>query len=240
MYQIFKIKKKPDSYRVIYAPVDYYKKFLKGVIPTLKAIYDENVIYDCDHAFLSGRSCITNAKEHIGNRFVLSLDIEDFFDSIRIENIQKYFPDQKLLDFILVDKRVVQGFPTSPYLANISMIDADFRITMFLKKMDLKAKYTRYADDLYISFSKKEDGKQVIEVVSSILKELGFRLNDSKTTIYDKEKGRAIITGIGVSMEKIYPTRRTLKKIRASIHQENTRSYLGLRAWRNYILKNAD
>ena len=230
LYRTIKINKKNGKYRTIYAPSPSYKSLLRSFIPFLLDIYNRNIIFDCDHAFLPNRNSVTNASQHINNRYVLTLDIENFFDSIQTHRLLEYIPPN-ILSFMLVDNKVVQGFPTSPYLANLSMIQIDFQIIQALKKIDPSIIYTRYADDLTISFNLNTHHKNIQNIIENILKEFQLNLNSLKTKIQDKQNGRAIITGIGVSFNRVHPTRATLKKLRAASHQNNTSSYNGLLAW---------
>lgn len=229
-FKKFKINKKNRHYRIIYAPSEEYKIVLKALIPIFTKVYYENRFLDYDHAFLRGRNCVTNAEKHIKNSLVICLDIKDFFDSIKDRLLLKYIP-QDLLNLVLIDQAIPQGFPTSPILANIAMIDVDLKIDMALKTIDNDAVYTRYADDLTVSFNNKTHLKSIHNAIKEILNEYGFSLNTYKYDFYNKNNERAIITGIGVSKNGIHPTRKTLKKLRAAEHQENLNSYTGLKEW---------
>lgn len=230
LYKKIKISKKNNSFRTIYIPNPEYKNLLKSFIPFLENIYNQNRVFDCDHAFLKGKNCVTNAEKHIKNQYVLCLDIENFFESIQITHLLKYVP-KNILNIVLINDITVQGFPTSPLLSNIGMIDVDFEITMQLRKINPDIVYSRYADDLTISFNNKSNLENIETCIKSILKSSHLNLNVNKTSLYDKDKGRAIITGIGVSYSGVHPSRKTLKKIRAAQHQKNLRSYLGLMEW---------
>ncbi|WP_409579246.1 reverse transcriptase domain-containing protein [Vibrio owensii] len=91
--------------------------------------------------------------------------------------------------------------------------------------------YTRYADDLSVSLDQYEDIARVINGVQRILLRHGFELNARKTKILDSKNGRRVICGVGVDEETVYPTRKTLKKLRAARHQKNLSSVFGHRAW---------
>lgn len=227
-YTKHKISKKNGKVRQIYVPNENLKLFLKSFLKNLENVYFSHRTYDCDHAFLKGRNCVTNASSHIKNRFVLTLDIEDFFENISKKMLEKYFSNY-LLDLMLVDDKIVQGYPTSPYLANIAMIEVDTLILNSLNNYEII--YTRYADDLTFSFNNLALKDYIIATVVRILKVYDLKINSRKTKIQDKKNGRAIITGIGVSMYSIHPTRKTLKKIRAAKHQNNLLSMRGLVSW---------
>lgn len=222
------ISKKNGKIRQLYAPNENLKLFLKGFLKKLEGIYLENRSHDCDHAFLKGRNCVTNAINHTQNRFVLSLDIENFFESIPRKILEKYL-SKHILDLILVDNKIVQGYPTSPYLANIAMIDIDNLIINSLQNNNIT--YTRYADDLTFSFKDLTQKDYILSTVVRILKANNLKINSKKTKIQDKKNGRAIITGIGVSMHSVHPTRKTMKKIRAAQYQNNVLSEKGLISW---------
>lgn len=225
-----KISKKNNKFRTIYIPSPEYKILLKALIPFFNKVYVENRVFDSDHAFLKGRNCVTNAKKHIKNNLVLCLDIENFFDSLKEILLLKYIPPH-ILNIVLIGKAIPQGFPTSPILSNIAMIDIDFKIIMTLRKINSDIIYSRYADDLTISFNSKSDLELIHHSIKKILDEYNLSLNADKYSLYDKNHGRAIITGIGVSKNNVHPTRKTLRKMRAAAHQQNLRSYLGLKEW---------
>jgi len=77
---------------------------------------------------------------------------------------------------------------------------------------------------------RSEVGK-VIFLITNIVKNAGFKINKRKTKIQSADSGRRIITGVAIDNKGVHPTRRTLKKIRAAQHQNNTSSMLGLIEW---------
>lgn len=222
------ISKKNGKIRKIYVPNENLKTFLRTLLKSLENIYQNNYIHDCDHAFLKGKNCVTNASMHIHNRYVLSLDIENFFESLPKRLLKNYLPNQ-ILDLVLVNEKIVQGYPTSPYLANIAMIEIDHLIMKVIENKDIT--YSRYADDLTFSFNELMEREYILATVIQILKGFDLKINSKKTKFQDKNNGRAIITGVGVSMYAIHPTRKTIKKIRAAKHQNNILSERGLVSW---------
>lgn len=234
-YQRFFITTRGGKKRTIYAPDDSLKQLLRVFfLPTLQAVYDSKVIYSCDHAFISGKNCVTNAQSHIIHRYVLKMDIQQFFQSITIWHLAFYFegsPLIKFLDMLLVDGHLPQGFPTSPVLANIAMIRVDQEIVDYLKSISVRICYTRYSDDLTFSFPNKGMMVDIVTGVTRILNKYRLSVHPNKTKLQDKANGRAVITGVGVSMTRVHPTRKTLKKIRAAKHQGNDQSAKALIAW---------
>lgn len=230
-YSLISIPKKGgNSFRKIYKPTIDFKKYLQSLLPELEQIYLKHKIYTFDHAFFTGHNSVTNAKEHLKYRYVLSLDISNFFESITTNHLQEYLPPY-LLSIVLVDEKLPQGFPTSPYLSNIAMIKFDAKIYDILKKMDELITYTRYADDLTVSFNNPKLKNQIIGITAHLLKLYNFKLNKSKIKFQDKENGRVIITGVAITYDSIHPTRETLKKLRAARFQNNEMSFNGLAEW---------
>lgn len=229
-YQIARISKNNGKYRKIYMPNEAYKVHLRQLIPQLKQIYQQNVVFESDHAFVPNRNCVTNASIHIEHRYVLTIDIENFFDSVNHRVLNKYIPIF-LLEDIIIENKVPQGFPTSPIAANIAMIDIDKLIIESLERRNPNIKYSRYADDLTFSFSNIKEKDLIFAEVIKVFRGFGLKLNSKKTKFQDKNNGRAIITGIGVCLHTIHPTRKSIKKLRAANHQENNNSIIGLQEW---------
>ncbi|MDO4224121.1 MAG: reverse transcriptase family protein [Acinetobacter sp.] len=230
-YKIIKIKRKNKKARILYVPNDELKEHLKSLLPDLQEIYKNNVLVECDHAFVQGKNCITHAMQHTKQRFVLKMDIENFFHSIHTSHVAKYIPNIEPYALAFINDKLPQGFPTSPILANIAMIEIDYKIQQALNIDQSKIFYTRYADDLTFSFNDRSKEIYLIAVISDILKQYKLRVNRKKTKLFDKHHGRATITGVGVSLDGIHPTRKIKKKLRAAKHQQNESSVKGLQEW---------
>lgn len=195
-----------QEYRTIYTvseKVGFIQKWI------LKNILEKVPVSDACHAFVKGKSLVTNALKHCNNAdggWLLRLDIKDFFESITFNQVKKIFRDlgyskgasEALSQITTVQGKLCQGFPTSPMIANLVLKDFDEKITLNLKKEDII--YTRYADDLFFSGS----NRRVIhnsEVIKSIKQQVGYYLskkglliNKSKTSLQVNNHKR--ITGL--------------------------------------------
>lgn len=238
-YNTREIDKRNGGVRKIYIPSKHDSEQLKKILPSLERIYAEQINNRSSYAyaFVKKRNCALMAAQHIGFQYTLSLDIENFFDSITRRHLTKFIP-RTTLDYCLIDGAPRQGLATSPILSNIAFLPIDELIVDSLERLEIKAIYTRYADDLVFSFNKKESLKPLHQQVELILRIFGFSLNVRKTKLQSASNGRRVITGIGVDGHGIYPTRKTLKKIRAARHQMNVRSLNGLRQWAQCNLPN--
>lgn len=230
MYRIALIKKGNGKFRKICVPNSQWKKTLRELLPTLETILDHYDTTRVNYAFQHLKNCALNAYQHIGYRYTLSLDLEDFFDSITPEHVKDLIPENIITE-CFIDGSPMQGLPTSPLIATIAFLKYDKKIINLMKRLDVDAIYTRYADDLIFSFNDKIYKGRIQYLVQQALLDSGFRINSQKTKLQDTQNGRRIITGIAVDDHGLHPTRRTKRKLRAAIHQNNLASQEGLKEW---------
>ena len=87
-YKTFSIKKKSGSLRTINAPCSGLKVFQKCLNFILQTYYQPNASA-C--GFVPGRSIADGAKKHVGKRYVLNIDLKDFFDTIEHHRVKAIF-----------------------------------------------------------------------------------------------------------------------------------------------------
>ena len=179
-------------------------------LPSLKEIQIwilKNILYKIPvspfaKAYKPNVRLIENLKFHKKQPKVFTLDLENFFPSIKVKAIEKIFRQlgyskmvSKLLSKLCTrDGALPQGAPTSPYLSNLILKDADAVIANFCKQR--KIRYTRYADDL--SFSGDFDEKELLDKVTQTIEKLDLRINKSKTKLMTPNT-RQTVTGIVVN-----------------------------------------
>ena len=87
MYWHFSIAKGPKKLRMISAPDERLKFLQRKLADKLTELYrPRNPV----HGFVAERSIKTNAMAHLGRRFVVNVDLRDFFPTIsqkRVEGI---------------------------------------------------------------------------------------------------------------------------------------------------------
>jgi len=229
-YSVSKIPKGRGRYRFIYIPSKKWASHLRSFLPDLDSRLLELDEAQVNYGFVRDRNCVLNAFQHIGFEYSISFDLEDFFDSVSSKHL-KGLLEQDIIEQCLIDGVPRQGLPTSPVICNIAFSKCDTSILKVLETLNVHYVYTRYADDLTISLNDPSVIPKIKALVSSVVASYGFKINRSKTKVQSIKNGRIIITGIGIDSEVIHPTRKTLKKIRAAIHQDNKSSLKGLSEW---------
>lgn len=89
--KIIRIPKGKGRWRTIYAPSEDEKRVLLELLPTLNAAARKADSSNVAHGFREGRSPLTNAKPHIGHRFTLTMDLQDFFDSVTPDHVPDFY-----------------------------------------------------------------------------------------------------------------------------------------------------
>ncbi len=226
---IYRQEKGLGEFRLIYVPSGDYREELFWCKKELQQILDTHMESCADHAFVEGRNCVSNADVHIGMRYVLSLDIADFFDSVNRSSLNGLLSED-LLSWVMEDGAPRQGLPTSPLVANIAMLDVDRRIRKLCESLGV-VNYSRYADDISLSF-KERSLRMILEIgIETILASHGMAIKARKTRLQNANNGCIHITGVAIGNRGVRPTRATLRRIRAAMHQGNTAYYNGLVEW---------
>jgi len=198
-YRNFEITKKNGKKRPISEPLPSLKEIQIWI---LKNILEKVPVSPFAKAYKPETRLIENLKFHKNQPKVFTLDLENFFPSIKIELVEKVFLElgySKMVSNLLAklctkDSTLPQGAPTSPYLSNLIFKEADTIISEFCKQR--KIKYTRYADDL--SFSGDFDENELLNKVTETIKNLKLRINESKTKLMTPDK-KQTVTGIVVN-----------------------------------------
>ncbi|SDG49079.1 Reverse transcriptase (RNA-dependent DNA polymerase) [Thermoanaerobacter thermohydrosulfuricus] len=236
--KIVQIPKRNGEYRTIYVPDKKEKQKFKNLLGELNR-KAKNILSNAVHGFVPGRSPVTNALAHVGYEYTISFDLEDFFDTVTPEKVSKYLTKEEK-ETVFVDGAARQGLPTSPVVANLAAADMDKAILKWIKKTQKNIVYTRYADDLTLSFNEPELIPVIKDKIPEIVKRNGFKINEKKTRVQAAIAGRRIICGIAVDKNGIYPTREVKRRLRAALHQGKIRQAKGLEEWMKLKLPNSE
>ena len=198
-YRDFKIRKRNGKLRSISEPLPSLKEIQIWI---LENILENIKVSPFAKAYKKNTGLIDNVKFHKGQQKVFTLDLKDFFPSIKTKAIEQIFLSfgySKLISNLLAklctrDGHLPQGAPTSPYLSNLFFAPADNEIIKYCLSNNIK--YTRYADDL--SFSGDFNENALFTIVESAISDLGLILNPQKTKLM-RPNERQTVTGIVVN-----------------------------------------
>lgn len=231
-YRVFEIKKKAGGSREIRAPRRSLREIQKKLSEVLVDAYEPRA---AAHGYVSKRNVQTNAANHTGARYVLNVDLEDFFPSIHIGRVRGLFQGApfecnfavaKLLAQICCSEgRLPIGSPTSPIISNLICRRLDRELASLARRNGVW--YTRYADDLTFSTKRStfphafvhldDKGDLVLgETLVRILEDNSFTANLKKTRLLTRFD-RQLVTGVVVN-QFTNLNRRYIRRVRAMLH----------------------
>ena len=223
-YEKFSIPKSGGGTREICAPIGPLKTLQRRLANVLYACRDD-IDRDSDrrplsHGFRRKLSIITNARRHKRRRYVLTLDLQDFFPTFNFGRVRGFFLRNN--DFELNDKVATliaqiacfenglpQGSPCSPIIADLIAHLLDVRLAQLAKRHGLT--YSRYADDLTFSTSQQIFPSSIAAPVTpgspewtlgkeltKAIKRASFIVNPAKTRMQFR-MSRQLVTGLTVN-----------------------------------------
>ncbi|MDT0556793.1 reverse transcriptase domain-containing protein [Patiriisocius hiemis] len=240
-YNSFTINKKNGRQREISSPIPSLKNIQKQISLELNKHYRPKKQV---HSFIKKRGIKTNAKKHIKKKFVLNMDLADFFSTINFGRVRGVFLNYPfffneeiatiLAQLCCHNNKLPQGSPVSPVISNIICRSLDKELVVFSKKN--QCYYTRYADDITLSTNLKKFPSNVAELSNNevylsdslirIINNNGFTVNKEKTSIRSHYEHQ-YVTGLTVN-RKVNVKRKILKRVRAMLY-----------AWEKFGLNNA-
>ncbi len=241
-YTAFEIEKKSGGKRTIKAPTPKLKKLQShlsnALYECLDEIEKEKGLKPISFGFRKGRSIAENAAKHKRHRWVLNLDLKDFFPTFNFGRVRGFFLKDKAFELhpevattiaqIACDgKALPQGSPCSPVISELIAQILDMRLIRLAKKYG--ATYSRYADDITFSTNQKDfpmglatqDGSDPAiwhlseELVGKIVHS-GFAVNADKTRMHFRGS-RQMVTGLVVN-EKVNVASDYYRRARAMCH----------------------
>ena len=207
--------------RVFKVPDDELKHIQRRILKLLS----EYPLPDCAHGGVKKRSPKTNAEQHLGQPFLVNMDIRDFFPSVDHREVAKMFRTVLntgrettclLTRLTTIDGELPQGAPTSSMIANMLLaMPIDEPTKLLAAESDTN--YSRFVDDMAFS------GSHPVHVISPTAKAvsgLGLRIwrKRRKLKITPRSQ-RQEVTGYTVNSRKGPSIARAKRdKIRAAIH----------------------
>ncbi|MCX6269641.1 MAG: reverse transcriptase family protein [Bacteroidetes bacterium] len=201
--------------RTIETPTETLIPILDRICDSLQWLYRE---YKTDAAYGFIRTCrndadkrniYTNAARHLGKKYLLNIDIDNFFYQVDIPKVSNIFNNYRMFSFdteteklmtrlVTYRGRLPMGSPASPPLSNFATIGPDHDLLAWARGSGFV--YTRYVDDL--SFSSNMPISQThFSQISEILQSHRFLADPDKIKWFGKSDLKEI-TGLIVG-EKI-------------------------------------
>lgn len=234
-YKVFTIpKRRGDGVRVVAQPSRELKAIQREITSLLLS---KLPVHDCAHGYVRNRGIRSNAEQHLQSRFMLKLDLTDFFPSIRPPDFETHVhrhlsneideSELRLISRLLFwapkgshDLRLCIGAPSSPALSNTVVFDMDVEISDRCRELGVN--YTRYADDLTLSATEPNILSDLERVVGRIISQLEYprlRLNREKF-VHTSMARRRVVTGLVITNEGQVSIGRERKRlIRAMAHR---------------------
>ena len=247
-YTQFYLTNHKGKKRLIQAPDDALAEVQRRVATQFNTEYAD-LLPDAVHGYIprsitkSGkpRDIISNATYHLHTKYLINVDLKDFFPSIgknHLDSILKSYlkiPKKTrhlLASMCLYDEALPTGSPSSPVLSNIVSIPMDLALQVYCKQA--KVRYTRYVDDMSFS-STREFSSNFLRDIKMIIEQAGFEVNKKKIQNYGKSD-KKIVTGIVLTKRGLKVSNSAKRKLSDEIqqYQQLTQTYHNIKMLGNY------
>ncbi len=257
-YKNYTIKKKRGGTRQIFAPEKHLKSIQKRLNYFLQAYYlwiKPNEV----HGFVVnphylGTHCniVENAKVHVNKKFVLNIDLKDFFPSISARQVKEIFSstcfnfNEQLSTALALlttyEGKLPIGAPSSPVISNFVCLELDLALKEFCQKINSeyfyndnnkllhKKKQFVFFETYDIAYSRYADDitfSSNIPISTEMLSNIISIIHQYGFELNEKKLRFKLSnrkqTVTGLTVnEKVNIDRKLLKKIRAMLHDLTT------------------
>lgn len=203
-YSSFEIDKKNSTEkRKITAPQRTLKQIQRRILYLLQYIERPEWLI----SGTKGKSYIDNGKYHRNASYVLTMDIEKFYDNCIRENAYRFFKDKLctssdvaeiLTDIVTFDNGIPTGCPTSQIIAYYAYEKMFFNIKNIADKYGCD--FSVYVDDLTFSSDKPFDKEKLKREVDIELRRHHHKPKNKKIKYFSKTDAKPI-TGTIVTKE---------------------------------------
>jgi RNA-directed DNA polymerase len=242
-YTTFSIpRRRGKGTRIIHAPIKPIKDMQLKLAPALQACYRPPVSV---HGYVRTRSILSNAKIHSRKRWVLRIDIKEFFPSInygRVRGVFMAYPFNYTSEVATLLAQICchanelpHGAPTSPIISNLICRGLDKELLSLARREHCH--YSRYCDDLIFSGTRKHFSSALVKQneqgsmeagpeITAIITKHGFQINPEKTSLRPRAQ-RQMVTGLVTNVKPNVP-RDYIRSLRDLLY-----------IWRRYSLDDA-
>lgn len=239
-YRTWSIRKRSGGLRTIDAPAKTHKILQRKLAHVMTLVAQRR---SAAHGFAPGKSIVTNAAAHTRCRWLLNVDLKDFFPSIhfgRVRGMLMSKPYQlgeraatALAQLCCHKKLLPQGAPTSPVISNMVCARLDGELRRLAEFHGCR--YTRYADDISFSTNKMEFPSELATLIGEgtkatvgsslrqVIESNGFHVNSDKVRLQGRQ-ARQEVTGLVVN-RRPNVRRVFVSQLRAMLHAWEKHGY---------------
>lgn len=229
-YKTYYIPKRTGGFREISQPSKDLKSVQRFVLSQF--ILPKIELHECATAYREKRNISDNARPHLQNEFLLKMDFENFFPSIRSADFIRYAVTRSVVETVNEaamlariffkssdgELRLTIGSPGSPAISNALLMPFDQEVATLCDTSGIS--YTRYSDDLTFSSSAKDVLFGIPAKVEVILERMSspkLAINATKTKFSSKKFNRHV-TGITITNEgQMSLGRKTKRRVRSEV-----------------------
>jgi hypothetical protein len=199
-YKEFLVPKGNQKFRIIEAPQKELMQMHREFNLYLQAAY---YIHQTPAAYgfiisvrgeTKTKNIYENAKCHLGHKYMLKIDLKDFFHQITKQRLYYIFKQkpfhysnntaQILSNLFTYKGRLPMGAPTSPALSNFATVQLDNDLIKWSNKYHIT--YTRFADDMTFSTNAERFTHSHLDDIAEICKTNNYELQTGKTIFYNE------------------------------------------------------
>lgn len=223
-YTTLRLPKPPkagkERFRIVHNPSPMMR-FVQYRI--LTELLDKIPVAEYVFAFEKAKSIPQMAVAHVGKKVVISVDLKDFFPTIKQKQVEELLvslgfggtPARTLSELMTLGPNVPQGALTSPKISNI-LVSNSFGPVLKQYCDDNQLTLTIYADDVTISADREVDAGEIIRFVTRTVRDFKFLVNREKTKIM-KSNRRQYVCGAVVN-QKVNLMKKDRLRLRAIVH----------------------
>jgi RNA-directed DNA polymerase len=244
-YRTFEIGKRGGGVRQILAPIPPLKELQAKVAALLETKYTPR---SCVYGYVKQRNILQNARRHQGKRWVLRIDLENFFPSINFGRVRGMlmakpfeFAEEvatTIAQLCCHENQLPQGSPASPTISNIICRGLDNTLAKLAREQ--KCTYTRYCDDIVFSTQLRKFPQSLARLTSTgtvvigpelraAIEDHGFAINKGKLHLRSKMQ-RQMVTGLVVNDRANVP-RKLTRELRMVLHVWRKLGPEGVQGW---------
>lgn len=243
-YATWWLPKRNGGSRRIDSPYSGISILQEKVVQILKTSYKPGPWVQ---AFGEGCSVVKNANRHRKRPWVLNIDLKDFYGSINFGRVRGLLMARPLnlssaaasliAQIVTYKNRLPQGAPSSPLISNMVAWALDRNLKDLAERH--QALYTRYADDITFSSTKKKEPRELVTwsgpcpamsrlflgpELQTAISRSGFQVNQKKVRL-QYSNTRQEVTGLTVNLvpnvRRIY-----VRKLRAMMNSWEKRGLI--------------